>query len=291
MPMLAGKVVVITGAARGLGRAYALDAAREGAMVLVNDIDPEVRSVVAEIVDAGGQAVVNENTVTSWEGAGAMIAEALEAFGRIDGVVNNAGVLHVGPPWEETEDRIREDLDVNVLGSIFVGTHAMKAMMGQGGGSIVNSSASGVLGAPNRAVYCAAKGAVCSLTYSWAIDLAPHGIRVNAFSSVAETALSRSSQTPVPGGLPSAEANAPLVTYLLSDASEGITGQVVQRYQDGFMVLSHPDFTDHLAAVHDDSLAGVIDAFDPVLRAGLQPVRWYGPNGRDYRPGRSPASR
>src|SRR5258705_11665677 len=131
MPLLADKVVVITGAARGLGRAYALDAAREGAAVVVNDIDPEVGSVAAEIVAAGGQAAANEDTVTTWAGAEAIIASAIEKFGRLDGLVNNAGVLHVGPPWEVSEDTARTSFDVNVLGAIFVGTHAMKVMMGQ----------------------------------------------------------------------------------------------------------------------------------------------------------------
>jgi NAD(P)-dependent dehydrogenase (short-subunit alcohol dehydrogenase family) len=284
MPLLADKVVVITGAARGLGRAYALDAAREGAAVVVNDVDPEVRSVAAEIVAAGGVSVANEDSVVTWAGAQALIACAVDNFGRLDGLVNNAGMLLTGPPWEVSEDAARASIDVNVLGSIFVGTHAMKVMMGQKSGSIVNNSSSGALGAPGRAVYAAAKGALSSLTYAWAIDLAPYAIRVNAFSSVAATAMSAQNPTHVPG-LSTPEENAPAVTYLLSDASDGITGQVVQRYRDGFMVCSHPDFTDHVASVSDTSAAGVIAAFDPVLRAGIQRVGWYGPNGKDYRLG------
>src|SRR5258705_3114161 len=281
MGILAGKVVVITGAARGLGRAYALDAAREGAAVVVNDIDPEVGSVAAEIVAAGGQAAANEDTVTTWAGAEAIIASAIAKFGRLDGLVNNAGVLHVGPPWEVSEDTARTSFDVNVLGAIFVGTHAMKVMMGQKSGSIVNNSSAGALGAPARAVYAAAKGALASLTYAWAIDLAPYAIRVNAFSSVAATAMSAQNPTHVPG-LSTPQENAPAGTYLLSDASDGITGQVVQRYRDGFMVCSHPDFTDHAVSVSDTSAAGVIAAFDPVLPAGIQRNGWYGPSGKDY---------
>jgi NAD(P)-dependent dehydrogenase (short-subunit alcohol dehydrogenase family) len=284
MRLLADKAVVVTGAAGGLGRAYAMDAAREGAAVVVNDVDPEVRSVAAEIVAAGDVAVANEDTVTTWAGAEAIIACAVKNFGRLDGLVNNAGVLHTGPPWAESEDAVRASIDVNVLGSIFVGTHAMRVMIGQKHGSIVNNSSSGALGAPGRAVYAAAKGALASLTYAWAIDLAPYAIRVNAFSSVAVTGMSRQNPTPVPG-LATPEENAPVVTFLLSDAAEGITGQVVQRYRDGFMVLSHPDFTDHVASVPDASAAGVIAAFDPVLRAGLQRNGWYGPNGKDYRLG------
>jgi NAD(P)-dependent dehydrogenase (short-subunit alcohol dehydrogenase family) len=283
MGMLAGKVVVITGAARGLGRAYALDAAREGAAVVVNDIDPGVRSVAAEITAAGGRAAVSEDTVATWAGAEAIIGCAVDRFGRLDGLVNNAGVLHVGPPWEVTPDSVRESLDVNVLGSIYAGAHAMKVMIGQKSGSIVNNSSSGSLGAPGRAVYAAAKGALASLTYAWSVDLASCGIRVNAFSSSAETAMSRQNPVPVPG-LSAPEDNAPVVTYLLSDASDGVTGQVVQRYRDGFMVWGHPDFTDHFAPVAEGSAAGVAAAFGPVLRAGAQRVGWYGPGGIDYRP-------
>jgi NAD(P)-dependent dehydrogenase (short-subunit alcohol dehydrogenase family) len=279
--VLEGHVVVVTGAARGLGRAYCLDAAREGAAVVVNDIDPAAVDVAAEIVAAGGRAHAIVESVATWDGAGLIVSTALDVFGRIDGLVNNAGVLRTGDPWDETESRLRESLDVNVLGSMFVGTHAIRAMKAGGGGSIVNNCSSGHLGAPGRAAYAAAKGALASLTYAWAIDLAPVGIRVNAFSSVAATPMSQ--QSPAAAlGLPSPEANAPLVTYLLSDAAADITGQVIQRYQDGFMILSHPDFTEHFAAVGDESVRGVVEAFDPVLRANAQRVGWYGPNGRDF---------
>jgi NAD(P)-dependent dehydrogenase (short-subunit alcohol dehydrogenase family) len=284
MGMLAGKVVVITGAARGLGRAYALDAAREGAAVVVNDIDAEVRSVAANITAAGGQAAVSEESITTWVGAEAIIGRAVDRFGRLDGLVNNAGVLHVGPPWEETPENIRMSLDVNLLGSIYVGIHAMKVMIGQKSGSIVNNSSSGALGAPREAVYAATKGALASLTSAWAVDLAPHGIRVNAYSPSAGTPMAHQYSGDFPPSLATPEDNAPAVTYLLSDASDGITGQVLQRYRDGFMVWRPLDFTDHFATVTERSAAGVVAAFDPVLRAGLQRVGWYGPAAVDYHP-------
>jgi NAD(P)-dependent dehydrogenase (short-subunit alcohol dehydrogenase family) len=281
MGMLAEKVVVITGAARGLGRAYALDAAREGAAVVVNDINPAVRSVAAEIVAAGGSAVANDDTVTTWSGAEAIIACAMDTYGRLDGLVNNAGILHLCQPWEVSEEIVRESVDVNLTGSIFVGAHATKVMVSQKSGSIVNNVSSGALGAPGRAVYVATKGALASLTYAWAIDLAPYSIRVNAFSPTAETPMSTAP------GLPTVEENAPMATYLLSDASDGITGQVVHRFRDSFMVLSHPDFTDHIVRVPDSSAAGIAAAFDPVLRAAIQRVGWYGPGDPDYHPNAS----
>jgi hypothetical protein len=156
-------------------------------------------------------------------------------------------------------------------------------MVEQGYGSIVNNSSSGHLGAPGRAVYAASKGALASLTYAWATDLEPHGIRVNALSSVADTEMSRQNATVLDGmRLPSPEENAPIVTYLLSDLSEGVSGQVFHRFQDGFMVLRHPEFSEHFAPVDEISAIGVARAFDSTLRAGLQRYGWYGPNGKDF---------
>src|ERR1700754_4796570 len=128
MGCLEGKSVIVTGAARGLGRAYALDAAREGAAVLVNDLGDHVAEVAKEIVDGGGKAIANVGSVASWDSAKAIVDDCVGAFGRLDGLINNAGVIYRTKPHEETEEQALTTVNVNLLGAIFVGTHALRVM-------------------------------------------------------------------------------------------------------------------------------------------------------------------
>src|SRR6478609_419272 len=100
MGVLDGEAVIVTGAGRGLGRAFALDAAREGASVLVNDVDDTADAVATEITAAGGRALAVHGSVTSWEDAARIVERCVNAFGRLDGLVNNAGVIHKCSPWE-----------------------------------------------------------------------------------------------------------------------------------------------------------------------------------------------
>ena len=274
--VLAGRAVVVTGAGRGLGRAYALEVAREGASVVVNDVDADLAAnVVDEIVDDGGRAVASSSTVAEWDSAGAVVAACVDAFGAIDGLVNNAGVAVIAEAADLTPAQAAAMVEVNLLGSIYVGTHAIQAMQAAGaGGAIVNATSSAQLGIARMAVYGSTKGALASLTYGWALDLAGAGIRVNAFSPVADTAMSWMADIPV-GALPSPEANAPAVAFLLSDLAAGITGQVVQfRPPNRLEVVSHPAMTGHGAPLADFSAAGVGDAFGAVLRDHAQPNGW-----------------
>jgi NAD(P)-dependent dehydrogenase (short-subunit alcohol dehydrogenase family) len=143
MGVLDGKAVIVTGAGRGLGRAFALDAGAQGASVVVNDIDADAaEKVAAEIAESGGQAVASVGSVADWERAAELVATCLEEYGAVDGLVNNAGVLNLAPPWAETEESIRRVVEVNLLGALFVGSHAVRAMIDQGSGSIVNITSS-----------------------------------------------------------------------------------------------------------------------------------------------------
>ena len=147
MGLLDGKAVIVTGAGRGLGRAFALDAAAEGASVVVNDIDTEAaEKVAAEIAGDGGRAVSCAGSVANWDQADDLVQTCLKEYGALDGLVNNAGVLALRPAWDETEDSIRRVVEVNLLGALFVGTHAVRAMVDQGSGSIVNITSSAQLG-------------------------------------------------------------------------------------------------------------------------------------------------
>jgi NAD(P)-dependent dehydrogenase (short-subunit alcohol dehydrogenase family) len=272
MGVLDGKAVIVTGAGQGLGRAYALDAAAEGASVVVNDIDAAAAdTVAAEIAGNGGRAVPVVGSVADWDRAGDLVAVCLKEYGAVDGLVNNAGVLNLTPPWDESEMSIRRVVEVNLLGALFVGTHAVRAMMDQGSGSIVNITSSAQLGLSTMGTYGATKGALASLTYSWSVDLGGHFIRVNAYAPVARTAMADMSPV-LPPDIPDPADNAAIVTYLLSDLSAGITGQVIQRRGNRLVVLAHPRLTEHGAEADAWTVDTVVDRFDPVLRQHQEPV-------------------
>jgi NAD(P)-dependent dehydrogenase (short-subunit alcohol dehydrogenase family) len=275
MGMLDGKAIVITGAGRGLGRVYALEATRAGASVVVNDVDmAEAEAVVAEIKAEGGTAVAHTESIATWDGARSVIDRCVDALGGLDGLVNNAGIYYSRPSQEQERDRVATIVEVNLLGAMYVGTHAMRVMVEQGHGAIVNNASSSHMGAPRAAAYAATKGALATLTYCWAIDMAPHGVRVNAFSPNAHTRMSEGSVNPAARNQPPVERNVPVVIYLLSDHADGITGQVVQLRDHDLVVVAHPQLTDAFATADEWSPDAVLERFDPVLRANLQPVGW-----------------
>ena len=272
MGVLDGKAVIVTGAGRGLGRAFAMDAAAEGASVVVNDIDAEAaEKVAAEIAGDGGRAVACAGSVADWQWAGDLVQTCLQQYGAVDGLVNNAGVLTLRPAWDETEESIRRVVDVNLLGALFVGTHAVRAMIDQGSGSIVNITSSAQLGLSTMGTYGATKGALASLTYGWSLDLAGHFVRVNAYAPVARTVMAEMSPV-LPPDIPAPADNAAIVTYLLSDRSDGITGQVIQRRGNRLVVLAHPRLTEHGADADGWTAEAVLDRFDTVLREHQEPV-------------------
>jgi NAD(P)-dependent dehydrogenase (short-subunit alcohol dehydrogenase family) len=240
--VLAGKVIVVTGAGGGLGRAYARDLTSAGAAVVVNDVDGEAaRRVVAEITAAGGRAVADDHTVAEADACAAIIDGAIATYGRLDGLVNNAGLFYVAAPHDDEPRRAAEMVAVNLLGTLYCGLRAIRHMVDNGGGVIVNDTSGAQSGMSRRGTYGATKGATSSLTYSWALDLGPHGIRVNAVSPIAHTAM-------VDYGVALGERGAtwppehvaPLVTYLMSDASVGVSGQVIRLDGPELSVLSRP---------------------------------------------------
>ena len=194
----ANKVVVITGAGRGLGREYALAFARRGASVVVNDLgttltgdgapsDQPADEVVAEIEAAGGKAVAHHASVASVEGAQDLIATAIRSFGRLDAVVNNAGVLNMKPFDQVTLEGLQRHLAVHVIGSFLVCKAAWPHMVAQKYGRIVNTISGGIFGLPGLAEYGPAKGGVFAFTRSLALEALEHGIRVNAIAPQGST--------------------------------------------------------------------------------------------------------
>ncbi|GAB3483554.1 SDR family NAD(P)-dependent oxidoreductase [Amycolatopsis cihanbeyliensis] len=146
MDLLDGKAVLITGAGRGLGRAYALHAAA-GAAVLVNDVREDLAEEVAgQIREAGGRAVGEGGSVADPERATPLVEKCVARFGALDGLVNNAAVGHHLPPWQDDPARIRILIEVNVLGSMYCGTAAARVMHARGSGVIVNVGSGSMLG-------------------------------------------------------------------------------------------------------------------------------------------------
>lgn len=264
---LDGKAVVVTGAGRGLGRAYADAAARHGAMVVVNDVDADAAARVAAQIPG---AVADGTDISSWAGAEALVERCCAAFGRIDGLVNNAALIRVTPPQDATEADIRCVVDVNLLGSIYCGIHALRRMVEQGSGSIVNVTSGAALGGlPTVATYAATKGGILSLTYAWAGGAADAGVRVNAVSPDADTPLAasiRRDHPEVQAGAASAESNAHAVVFLLSDRATTVNGQVLLTGGERLGRLSRPTPI-RPAARRDEWTAD--DVADVVLRDWL----------------------
>jgi NAD(P)-dependent dehydrogenase (short-subunit alcohol dehydrogenase family) len=241
MGILDGKAVVVTGAGRGLGQAYAVHAAAAGASVVVNDIDGDfAENTVAKIRAAGGRAVADGGSVVDPAVAGRLMDLCVTEFGRLDGLVNNAGLRYDALPWQDDPERIRALIDVNVIGTMYCGTEASKVMREQGSGVIVNVASFSYLGQSGAGAYAASKGAVISMSISWAVDLAQFGVRVNAVCPLAWTRMSENDHRPGAKPEDSPDRIAPLITYLLSDGSAHVTGQVIRFTGDTLHLVQQP---------------------------------------------------
>ena len=182
MARLEGKVVIISGGARGQGATEARMFAREGARIVIGDLlDAEGQAVAAEIAESGGDCTYVHLDVTSEDDWRAAVETAVSAYGRVDVLVNNAGIIESGRVEDLTVEQWDAVLDVNAKG-VFLGTKAVIAEMRKaGGGSIINiSSTSGIVGSINATAYNASKGAVRLLTKSTAVQYAREGIRANS---------------------------------------------------------------------------------------------------------------
>ncbi len=242
MTRLAGKTALITGGGTGIGRACALLFAREGARVAVAGRSAEpLRAVVAEIERAGGQALAVTCDVTQVEQVERAVRAAVERFGALNVVVNNAGVLTLGSVEQTPESEWARVLGVNLTGTFLVSRAALPELRKAGGGSIVNiGSLYGLIGLKNRAAYAASKGGVAQLTRSMALDHAHEGIRVNCVCpAIVETemiqqvfasqpdpaALRRQRIEQIPlGRMGRPEDVAQLALFLASDESSWMTG-------------------------------------------------------------------
>jgi NAD(P)-dependent dehydrogenase (short-subunit alcohol dehydrogenase family) len=246
-----GRVAVVTGAGRGLGRAHALEFARQGAKVVVNDLgvgpdgrdgsDAPAQEVVAEIVKAGGQAVADHHDIATWGGAAALVRTAVDAFGKLDVLVNNAGFLRdrmlVNLSEQDWDDVVRVHLKGHFLTLRHAGAHWRDQYKfgNLNDARVINtSSGAGLLGSVGQGNYAAAKAGIAALTIQAAAELGRYGVTVNAIAPAARTRMTEgpfsSMMAPPDTGFDAMapENVSPLVVWLGSDRSRAVSGRVFE---------------------------------------------------------------
>ncbi len=276
MGILDGRAAVVTGGGRGIGRGHGLHLAENGASVIVNDIDgDEAQKVVDEISAAGGKAAVNTNDIGTREGARALIAQCVDAFGAIHILVNNAGNVKDRSFLKMTDEEFGDVLRVHVHGTFMCAQEAALRMRDQGtGGSIVNTVSAAHFGNFGQTNYGGSKGAIASMTYTWAGELARYGIRVNAVSPAATTRMSATAKV---GGvvvdLPFLDPvrNGAFMAFLCSDEADYITGQIFGTGADRVIVVEQPKYGTGMFKPGGWSVVDLVESFKGTLGKKLEP--------------------
>jgi NAD(P)-dependent dehydrogenase (short-subunit alcohol dehydrogenase family) len=244
-----GRIAIVTGAGRGIGREHALSLARHGAKVVVNDLGGDMhgggadlspaQQVVEEIVAAGGEAVANGDSVGDWEGAQRLIQTAIDTFGNLHVVVNNAGILRDRVLANMSEDEWDDVLNVHLKGTFATSRWAVAHWREQAkagatvSGRIINTtSVSGIYGNPGQTNYGAAKAGIAAFTNIAALEVGRYGVTVNAVAPIALTRMTEG-LGPAPDTDEDKEARAPhwiapIVTWLASEESAGVTGRIFE---------------------------------------------------------------
>ena len=251
MGLLDGRVAVVTGSGRGIGRAISLELASQGAKLVVNDAgvgvdgrggseDP-AHAVVEEIEAGGGEAAPNYDDVSQWDSAQSIIETAVSKFGRIDVLVNNAGILRDRSLLKMTEEEFDAVVGVHLKGTFNCTRHAAGHMKEQGYGRIVNiTSSAGLRGNFGQTNYAAAKAGIAGMTLVWALELGRYGITVNAMAPAAVTRMTTGilpgSEQKVPPEMDPA-LNAPMIAFLASERAGHVNGQVFGRRGYGYTIF------------------------------------------------------
>ncbi len=286
--LLEDKVALITGGGRGVGRGIALAMAEVGARVVVNDIgatldgrpgdEQPAHEVVAQIEKIGGKAIVEGSSVADWSAANRMVEAALSAFGRIDIVVNNAGILRDAMFHRMSEPEFDDVIAVHLKGSFNVSRAAAPHFKAQGSGCYVHmTSTSGLIGNFGQANYSAAKLGIVALSKSIALDMQRFGVRSNAVAPFAwtrmidsipsETAEQKKRMEGLKKLVP--ERVAPFVVGLCADAASDVSGQVFGVRNNEIFLFSQPRPIRSAHCGDGWTAQGVLDTALPMLRAGF----------------------
>ena len=289
--MLEGKVAVVTGAGGGIGREIALMMSEAGAKVVINDLGVSVtgdggsatpaEQTKAIIEQRGGQAVINTNSVASWDSARGIVQTAIDAFGRIDIVVNNAGILRDVIFHKMTEDDWNSVINVHLSGSFYVSRAAAEHFRKQESGAFVHmSSTSGLIGNFGQANYAAAKLGITALSKSIALDMKRYNVRSNCIAPFAWSRMTGS----IPADTPEQKArvekiklmtpdkNAPMAVFLASDAAKDVSGQVFATRNNEIFLMSSPR---PVKGVHRDggwTPQTIAEHAAPALKAAFMPL-------------------
>jgi len=289
--MLKDKVILVTGAGRGVGRDIALMAASQGAKVVVNDLGGQAdgegedktpaMEVVGDIKEAGGEAVANYDSVADFDAAHNMIQQAVDTFGRIDGVVNNAGILRDVIFHKMTEEDWDSVIAVHLKGSFNTSRAAATFFREQGSGAFVHmTSTSGLVGNFGQANYAAAKMGIVGLSKSLALDMSRFGVRSNCISPFAWSRLIGT--IPVADEAQRARVEkikqmtpakiAPVAVYLLADAAKDVSGQIFGVRNNEIFLFSQ---NRPLRSVHRDAgwtPEAVAEMAMPAMQANFYPL-------------------
>jgi NAD(P)-dependent dehydrogenase (short-subunit alcohol dehydrogenase family) len=291
--LLDGRVAVVTGSGRGIGREFALCMAREGAKVVINDVgvsldgqgadDDPAAQVCTEIVALGSEAVPNYDSVTDFDGAARIVQTAVDSFGQLDILVNNAGIVRDRTLVKMSEDDFDAVLGVHLKGSFNCARHAAPVMKEAGYGRIINiTSSAGLRGNFGQTNYGAAKAALMGLTFIWSMELGRSGITVNAVAPSGATRMTaglfeRSGHAPSPEQDPSL--NAPLVAFLASERAGHVNGQILGRTDYAYTIFQHPKQVAFMWRDGGWTPELVAEHFDQVLGQHLQQVGMVMPAG------------
>lgn len=290
---LDGRVVLVTGAGRGIGREAALAMARAGASLVVNDLDAETaEAVAAEARAAGAHAITHIAAIGSSEAAEEGVARALAAFGRLDVVACNAGILRDRMLWNTTDEDFDAVIHTHLRGTFTCARAAARHFRnaGHGGRLILVSSIAGQRGNLGQTAYSAAKAGIAAMARTWSIELGRLGVTVNAIVPNALTAMTQTIPAlkpfadaiaqgqPLPDslrkdfGLGGPEDVAAAFVYLASERSAGITGQCIGIGGDRLSVWSHPVEADHRLRDGGWDAEALADALEGPLAGALQDV-------------------